>query len=617
MKISIKFSILSILLTLLIGTYLSVISIDHFTIQNILVEMTKNLLNNASGKASEQIARYFQPIEQSSNIAARLIKDKIINPGDSPDFANFLHAIIEKQEGISAAYWGDEKGNFFLIKKAENNQFFGESIIRATRKEETKDIENTYDDKFQLIQSKKVTDISFDPRIRPWYQETRYEKKHTWYVYPLLHFGAKTPELGITSVFPVYDESNNLQGIFGLDMPLQKVAMFIKTLYVTKNSAVFIVDEHGHVLSAYTGEIDLLKGYKMPNLADLKMAWVQKSFDLYSKNKQPLFIYNVDNKDYIAVYKEIPGVEGAYHWQVAIVTPVNDITQALEKNVLYSLFLGMVILAIGILLATILSSRISKPIIKLANDADLICQLKLEEIKWIFSYIKEISFMTDAFMKMKSVLQSFQRYMPITLIKDLLFTGKIAAVGGEIKEITLLFSDIENFTPLSETMAPEDLMLYLSEYFQVVTNIIISHHGTVDKYLGDGLMAFWGAPLDDPEHALHACQAVLAMQAALKKLNEKWRNEGKPELATRIGINTGRVVVGNVGSDDRLNYTALGDAVNLASRLESLNKVYHTYTLASEFTMRLVKDRFKFRFVAKVAIKGKMHEFSVYELLDM
>ena len=201
------------------------------------------------------------------------------------------------------------------------------------------------------------------------------------------------------------------------------------------------------------------------------------------------------------------------------------------------------------------------------------------------------------------------------LVKNLILSGKVAEVGGEMKEITVFFSDIENFTTIAEKMPAQKVMDYLSEYFQVVTKVILDNKGVIDKYIGDGIMAIWGAPIEDEKHYMHACQAVLQIKDELKKLNKKWVSEGNPEVGTRIGISTSEAIVGNVGSDDRLNYTALGDGVNLASRLEDLNKVYGTHTIVSEHTYNLVRDYFEFRFVDRVRVKGKTEEVSVYELL--
>ncbi|MCK5663761.1 MAG: hypothetical protein KAI17_09755, partial [Thiotrichaceae bacterium] len=184
------------------------------------------------------------------------------------------------------------------------------------------------------------------------------------------------------------------------------------------------------------------------------------------------------------------------------------------------------------------------------------------------------------------------------------------------KDLALLFTDIQDFTRLSENFEPEKIMKYLSEYFQTISKVIIETNGTVDKYIGDGVMAFWGAPIDDEDHVFHACQAAIKVRVALKQLNRKWQKEGKPSVITRFGISSGRVIVGNVGSDDRLNYTSLGDPVNLASRLENLNKSYDTGIMVSEFVYEKVKNQFKFKLLDRVAVKGKTQGVYIYELID-
>jgi adenylate cyclase len=164
-------------------------------------------------------------------------------------------------------------------------------------------------------------------------------------------------------------------------------------------------------------------------------------------------------------------------------------------------------------------------------------------------------------------------------------------------------------------MAPEALMIHFSEYFDEITKILLEQKGTVDKYIGDGILAFWGAPLPDADHALHACNAALTCQARLKVLNRKWEGEGKPPLATRVGISTGPTVVGNVGSSERINYTVMGDNVNLASRLEGVNKFYRTEIIVSRATYEAAADKFWFRPLAIVAVKGKREGTPIYELV--
>ena len=189
-----------------------------------------------------------------------------------------------------------------------------------------------------------------------------------------------------------------------------------------------------------------------------------------------------------------------------------------------------------------------------------------------------------------------------------------AYLGGHKKELTIFFSDIAGFTTISEGMVPEALMLQLSEYMGTMATIIQEHKGTVDKYMGDGLMAFWGAPLNNPDHAYYACLGALRCRDKVAQLNQAWKSNGNVAFPTRIGIHTGETLVGNMGSSERMNYTVLGDSVNLASRLEGINAVYGTDIIISATTYQKVIDRFYFRPLDIVTVKGKRKGVLLYEL---
>ncbi len=181
--------------------------------------------------------------------------------------------------------------------------------------------------------------------------------------------------------------------------------------------------------------------------------------------------------------------------------------------------------------------------------------------------------------------------------------------------LTILFSDLVGFTTISEDLSPENLIHLLNEYFSTMTDIILNCKGTVDKYIGDAIMAFWGAPLPIKDHAAKACQAALAMKKAIAPLQETWQERGLPLLGTRLGIHTGQAIVGNVGSRDRFNYTVMGDTVNLASRLEGVNKIYGTSILVSESTHQQAGTAFLFRELDLVQVKGRLQPVTIYELL--
>lgn len=212
--------------------------------------------------------------------------------------------------------------------------------------------------------------------------------------------------------------------------------------------------------------------------------------------------------------------------------------------------------------------------------------------------------------------QAFSRYVPKELVNQVIENPESLKLGGDKKELTVMFSDLAGFTTISEGMPPEELVPYLNDYLTEMTNLVFKHRGTLDKYIGDAIMAFWGAPLDDPEHAFNACSCVIEMQELMKRLQEKWKITNKPIAETRYGVNTGFMVVGNVGSAERFNYTVLGDSVNLAARLEPANKNFGTNVMISEFTYELVKEKFLCRELDRLIVKGKSKPVKVFELID-
>jgi len=189
------------------------------------------------------------------------------------------------------------------------------------------------------------------------------------------------------------------------------------------------------------------------------------------------------------------------------------------------------------------------------------------------------------------------------------------ALGGEERVVSVFFSDIEGFTSISESLAPADLVALLNEYLSAMTEIVDESEGVVDKFIGDAIMAFWGAPIPNENHALHAVKAALKMRERLGSLQSKWRAEGRTEINMRMGINSGKAIIGNVGSKDRLDYTVMGDSVNLASRLEGANKYYGTDIMISESTHSLLDGSFLCRELDRVRVKGKQEPIRIYEVV--
>lgn len=238
--------------------------------------------------------------------------------------------------------------------------------------------------------------------------------------------------------------------------------------------------------------------------------------------------------------------------------------------------------------------------------------IMLDELQKAYDQIKKYAFETVlAQKKEEKIRHIFQKFVPQELI-DRFFQNPEAMLVGENRELAVLFSDIRSFTSISETMKPDDLVNSLNRYFSSMVDIIMSHNGVIDKYIGDAIMAFFGAPVRRDDDAISSIKAALDMIEALDHFNEQQRGLGKPEFKIGIGINYGIVTVGNIGCDKKMDYTVIGDTVNLASRLEGLTKPYHQPLIFSEFLYSRIKDSFPCRLLDTVAVKGKKKGVRIY-----
>jgi adenylate cyclase len=217
----------------------------------------------------------------------------------------------------------------------------------------------------------------------------------------------------------------------------------------------------------------------------------------------------------------------------------------------------------------------------------------------------------------RQVKRLFSRYLSKDVYEQVLKNPALAELGGSRRTMSVLFSDVRGFTTLSERGDPEALVLQLNEYFSRMVEIVFEHRGTLDKFVGDMVMALFGAPLDDEEHADHAVQTAIAMTHGLAALNARWQSEGRPTLGIGIGVNTGEMIAGTIGAETVRSYTVIGDAVNLGARLESLNKDYQTQVIISEFTVKQLnmKERYNLRPLGAVVVKGKTVPVEIFEVV--
>lgn len=338
--------------------------------------------------------------------------------------------------------------------------------------------------------------------------------------------------------------------------------------------------------------------------------------EILSKTKLGNLEYEFDSEtDQIFVYMPIKN----FNHEVALLFVYSYETsyyRYLKKIGIYSIGVAIFGLISSGFILIFLYRKITHPIRDLVLETKKIREFRLEENVNIESSVVEIQDLVDSISSMKQGLHSFRKYVPAELVRELIETKQEASIGGLRRNLTIMFTDISNFTTISEEMRPSELAVKLSEYLEVVTKVIIKNKGTVDKYIGDAVMAFWGAPRDLEDHAGWACLAALEIQKEIHILNESWTKQGKNPLRTRIGVNTGDTIVGNIGSNQRLNYTVIGDPVNLASRLEALNKSYGTSIIISKETQESCSGKFETRRLDKLQVKGKTEPVSIFELIS-
>ncbi|WP_233579689.1 adenylate/guanylate cyclase domain-containing protein [Legionella septentrionalis] len=612
-KISIRLSIITLFILLLSFVGLTIININYWTLTNILSKSAKHYIEQTSMLLQQRLNFYFLPLSQDLLEIRNMIHRGIIDLNDEGQFSQYLFESINHNPDIFMVYYGTEKGDFIGVDRENPRTISLNKIFNS----KTPTLKTRYElDAIGVPTKSAPFTKPYDPRVRPWYKAAIEAGRPIWTVYKFFVFGKGDILIpGITSAAPIYDKQGKLQGVIALDMTLDNLQHFIKQLLITPNSVIYITDDKMNVI-AYQ-DPDVLKDIRGEKLSSQLTDLFQSMFPAKGKKHLQASIksYVKDGVQYFLAYQPIEYKNIQEHWHVMIIVPAEDILAPLKRTSWRALILTLVVLLIGIIIVRYISQKISQPIIQLAEEANEITRLNLEPREPLDTIIKEISYMDRTLMRMRSSLLSFQRYVPGSLVRQLIYRGKIAQVGGEKQTITIMFSDIKDFTKISEKTTPERLMTYLSDYFQSMTEAVIAKHGTLDKYIGDAVMAFWNAPLADPLHAMHACQTAMAMIARVKKLNQKNQNTDYPAISIRIGINTGEAVVGNVGSEDRLSYTAIGDTINLASRLEAANKKYHTQIIVTHATVSQIEEYFPFRILDEVAVRGKEESTIIYELV--
>lgn len=614
-SITFRVIILGIYATTFILLMSIVISISSWTFLQSISYFANNLLQNTSKVVSKELTLKSNFPETLNKLTKLLLENGFVD--DEQLIAYTLYAAknttqFQLDHSARIATWVDVNGNS-ISTNLEPNGTYSTTIIKiATSPAVHYEI---FRDKADTVIRKGNAPIMDFRKNLPYLTAIKFKRL----IWSDVYLSYPDKNLTTTSATPIFNREGKLLGVFMLDLKLEGLSNFFKKLTIGKNGEAFIIDGKNNLV-AFPG-LEKGMGEKQGQnaiipLSTLKKPWIKEGIIKYDKTHIRRFTYEFEGARYIASFENTEGTpeEVTDNWKIGVIVPESDFTEALQKKNKIMIGVGVAVVLLGLIIALFFSKLVTTRLNMLVNETNNIKNFHFEGAK-IFSFIEEVQLLSNAIYSMKMNLRAFQKYMPARLVKLLIYSGKDIQLGGEKKTISVLFSDIKNFSTISESIEPQQLMAHLSEYLNCLSTIISKFEGTIDKFIGDSVMAFWGAPLADELHCEHACRTALLCKEKINQLNEHWIKQGRIPYITRFGLHTGEVVIGNIGSSERMNYTAIGDNVNMASRLEGLSKVYGTTIIASEQVVSLVKDRFIFRKLDTTTIKGKSGSYTIYELI--
>jgi adenylate cyclase len=416
-------------------------------------------------------------------------------------------------------------------------------------------------------------------------------------------------------------------GVVAVAVDLARLSRYLDNVAVGQSGSVFVVNTARRVIAmpdaAKNEPMSGSGNGMMPGLDQLDRPSARVAADALRTSDialpqitEPHELYYRDPNDERRYFVNVTPMDFS-DWYVVTVAPEDDFLAEVKRN-LGTLLLRIAGLTIVVAALAAAGSAffVAAPLKRVAGQLRHVESFRLDRIERVASPLSEISDLSGAFAQMALGLASFQKFIPTALVRALVSQGIEARPGGAIQPLTVMFTDLVGFTRLSEALG-DRIVDVLGKYLGEMSHVVARHDGTIDKFIGDSIMAFWGAPAADRSHALNACRAALACQAALHGHADEYRALAGEPLRMRIGINTGDVLVGNIGSDDRLNYTAIGDAVNVASRLEALNKRYGTGIIIGEATRRAAGDAIVVRQIDRVAVYGRVDGTDLCELLGL
>ena len=591
-----------------------------------------SILNEAVAQASQAGVERTQDLIDNTESSLRFIAElAATDPGyfRTEQSRDLLYRALTSAAHIDGVSVSFEDGYHRVVTRIDEDRRRGDPRIPATANWHSSSIDaiaysllrvrhRTFFDIWPTEVGKYDVANDTDFRTLPGYQSAK--TTHTLAVTePTINPDTGSPIISVR--IPIYRGVEFL-GCASANITVDVLSRFLDKHRASAGSTTFVADRNDGKIIVFP---DMQKGVRIENgalkiatLADIDDPVVQEAYRQHVGTGADRFVFQspANGEDFVATFANFPGGFGQ-PWQVITLTPIDDFVGTLKRTNRLMMVVIIVLTMVELFFIYVASSRLSRPVENVSRQLQAIESLNFDVPARLPSHIQEIAKLESAASLLRTSLKSFSSFVPLDVVRQLIKSGIPLTPGVEQRFLTVFFSDLENFSSHAETLAPDDLLVQISTYLEEVSSAISEEGGTVDKFIGDGVMAFWNAPVELPDHVLRACAAAVRAARRMERVNDVWEAEGRPRIRLRIGLNCANVLVGNVGSSTRLNYTALGDGVNVAARLEGINKLFGTTICISDSIYDQAKADILARPLKRVQVKGRKTEFMIYELLAL
>jgi adenylate cyclase len=537
-------------------------------------------------------------------------------------------AALQELPQMDSVYAGFENGSWLQVRRIEGlddeqrdklratpGATIAINLVRPTPSDELPMRRIFEDQQGNEVGQFDLWRYGYDTRERFWYRETM-KADRPLVSPPYLAFSIGAPVITVSAPL-----RGKVPGVIAADLKLDTFSDFVQAQRPGEHGIVVIFDSNGSLI-AHPNLVQFIADVmthpsqpQLPNIKEINSGVVaavlrrSQGRDHYDGS-----VRDDQGRHYLFRLAKFNSGD-LYNATIMLLAAQEDFAQDIRRLQFTGLFLAILATVAFIPVVWIFGSGMSQSLKAITGEAVKLQKLAEPAPAPITSRVREINDLGNAMNLAQRAISSFARFVPKELVQRVVDNSISTELGGVRAEITLVFTDVRDFTTIAESADPDILMRQTSRYFSALTEAFLAEGGTIDKFIGDAVMVFWNAPNPQPDHVERACRAALAARLACQKLNSQFEVEGLKPFFTRFGIHVGDAVVGNLGSNERMNYTALGNTVNLAARLEGLNKQYGTEILVSEAVYSRAQHCFDFKAIDAVIAKGMTKETRVFELV--